>query len=265
MSLRSSPSLSNPSIYLANPNPKPSNPLIPTHDPQLTRLRIPRLSLRVSIISDGRNSCSLSSEAQPHTLKLTPYLVYHLVTPTVFFFSLGICAFSAAATTQISPVNVVNCETVIEEKSAPENVDVGKSENVESIEDKEMIAEFEKWKSKTYALTVPLRIVALRGSVPPLWVKDFTRSQGRRARLRPEFRGSLEDIFSELCKKGNINWRSALAADIITLGDSWLNFAISKSLIEPIPGVENQDWFRDLSDKWKVRNKDVSVYFLIFA
>lgn len=43
--------------------------------------------------------------------------------------------------------------------------DVGEDEN------EELKAAFESYKSKTYALTVPLRIVALRNSVPPLWIK----------------------------------------------------------------------------------------------
>lgn len=38
-------------------------------------------------------------------------------------------------------------------------------------DDEEMKAAFEKWKSKSFALTVPLRIVSLRGSIPPSWIK----------------------------------------------------------------------------------------------
>jgi len=38
-------------------------------------------------------------------------------------------------------------------------------------EDEEMKKAFEKWKSKTFSLTVPLRVVSLRGSVPPSWIK----------------------------------------------------------------------------------------------
>lgn len=75
-------------------------------------------------------------------------------------------------------------------------------------------------------------------------------------RFRPEFRRSIKDIFEELSnpfKKGKIVPKSAVAADLVTLGDSWLSFAIGKGLIEPISGAENQDWFRDLSYKWKVR------------
>lgn len=37
--------------------------------------------------------------------------------------------------------------------------------------DKELEASFNAWKSKTYALTVPLKVVALRGSIPPSWIK----------------------------------------------------------------------------------------------
>lgn len=48
---------------------------------------------------------------------------------------------------------------------------VGNSENVEDIDDEEIQAAFEKWKSKTYALTVPLRVVSLSNSFPPVWLK----------------------------------------------------------------------------------------------
>lgn len=78
------------------------------------------------------------------------------------------------------------------------------------------------------------------------------------------FRGSLQEIFSELCSassKGNIGPKSAIAADIVTVGDSWLDLAIGKGIIEPVQGVEDQDWFRGLSYKWKVRiQKHVAPY-----
>lgn len=44
------------------------------------------------------------------------------------------------------------------------------------FEDEETRAAFESWKSRTYSLTVPLRIVALRSSVPPLWIKVYILS-----------------------------------------------------------------------------------------
>lgn len=86
-------------------------------------------------------------------------------------------------------------------------------------------------------------------------------------KFRPEFRRSLKDIFQELddpFKKGKIVPKSAVAADLVTLGDSWLDFAISKGLIEPIEGAEDQDWFQDLSYKWKVRMQ-ISVVILCYC
>ncbi|KAJ9537447.1 hypothetical protein OSB04_030180 [Centaurea solstitialis] len=136
-----------------------------------------------------------------------------------------------------------------------ENQSIEDSTDVEEYEDEEVKAAFENYKSKTYALTVPLRIVALRNSVPPLWIKNFIQSQGRRVKFRLEFRGTLEDIFSELSTtigEGKVSSKSAGAADIVSLGDTWVNSTISKKLIEPIQGVDDQDWFCRLSDKWKV-------------
>lgn len=122
-------------------------------------------------------------------------------------------------------------------------------------EDKELnAAEFENWKLKTFALSVPLRIVALRGSVPPSWIKDFIQSQGRRLRFRVKYLGSLENIFSDISasfNKHNIGPVSTVASDIVSVGDSWLSFAIKNAIIEPVRGVEEQDWFKGLSDKWK--------------
>jgi hypothetical protein len=51
--------------------------------------------------------------------------------------------------------------------------DARKLDDNESIDivDKELEESFNAWKSKTYALTVPLKVVALRGSIPPSWIK----------------------------------------------------------------------------------------------
>ncbi|KAK9193355.1 hypothetical protein WN944_004052 [Citrus x changshan-huyou] len=35
---------------------------------------------------------------------------------------------------------------------------------------------------------------------------------------------------------------SYMAADLVSVGDSWLSFAIKKRLIEPIAGAEDLDW-----------------------
>jgi len=53
--------------------------------------------------------------------------------------------------------------------------------------------------------------------------------------------------------KGKADPKSAAVADIVTVGDSWLNLAINKAMIEPIQAVEKQDWFKSLPEKWKVR------------
>lgn len=69
------------------------------------------------------------------------------------------------------------------------------------------------------------------------------------------FNGSLESIFSDLSVpigKSKVKSSSIMVADVVSIGDSWLNFAIKKALIEPIQDVEDQEWFNNLSTKWKV-------------
>jgi hypothetical protein len=46
-----------------------------------------------------------------------------------------------------------------------------------------------------------------------------------------------------------------MAADVVSLGDSWLGYAICKELLEPVKNAEEQDWFRRLSDRWNVRSE----------
>lgn len=124
----------------------------------------------------------------------------------------------------------------------------------QKFENEEFRTAFENFKAKTFALTVPLRIVALRGSIPPSWIKDFIQVQGRRLKLTCEFRANLESIFSDLSsavKKGSLDNKSAMTADIVSIGDSWLSSAIAGALIEPIQHVEEQDWFKSLGGKWK--------------
>ncbi|XP_048559017.1 uncharacterized protein LOC125539572 [Triticum urartu] len=121
--------------------------------------------------------------------------------------------------------------------------------------DEEWEAALQQWKSKTYALSVPLRVVALRGSFPPAWIKDFVEAQGKRLKFSPEFRPSIDALFSELSKcvdKGQVQPKSAMAADVVSIGDSWLGYTIRKGLVEPISNAEEQDWYRSLSDRWKV-------------
>lgn len=131
----------------------------------------------------------------------------------------------------------------------------GISEKLEFPENEELTKEFEKWRAKPYALTVPLRIAALRGSVPPAWIKDFMQAQGKRMKLRVEFQGSLRGIISELASallKERLSPQSIMAADLVTVGDSWLDLAICGDMIEPIKNPEQQEWFNRLNNRWKV-------------
>lgn len=71
-----------------------------------------------------------------------------------------------------------------------------------------------------------------------------------------QFRGTLEAIYSELMRsssKVSTSPKSAITADLITIGDSWLDLAIGNAIVEPIQNAEDQDWFRGLAEKWKVK------------
>lgn len=101
-----------------------------------------------------------------------------------------------------------------------------------------------------------------------LVIKDFVRSQGRRLKFQLKSQGSVEGIFSDLSvpfDKGNVGPSSVVAADMISVGDSWLSYAIKKAMIQSIDGVENQDWFKALSSSWKVRKKLFSYVFLFLC
>ncbi|KAG6493075.1 hypothetical protein ZIOFF_048051 [Zingiber officinale] len=180
------------------------------------------------------------------TLRRHSVLVVHLAASAACL--IGFCARPCAlASVILAPPTAL--AVPVHEMGNPDTV----VEN--TTEDEELLAALEAWKSKTYALTVPLKIVSLRGSLPPSWIKDFIQAQGRRLKLSIEYRGGFESIFSDLAAvsdKGHLQPKSAMAADIIAIGDSWLNFAIAKDLIVPIKHIEEQDWFKTLSDKWKV-------------
>ncbi|KAB5564325.1 hypothetical protein DKX38_004379 [Salix brachista] len=205
----------------------------------------------------GHRTISLHSPARPTKSSQHPFTWLKIAaTSAVLFFGLNIQVCLAASSPSL-PANTIvaaqeeSTETQDDDRGVERNAD-----NVQMNEDKELKgAEFENWKLKTFALSVPLRIVALRGSVPPSWIKDFIQSQGKRLRFRVKYLGSLENIFSDISasfNKHNISPVSTVASDIVSVGDSWLSFAIKNALIEPVRGVEEQDWFKGLSDKWKV-------------
>ncbi|XP_077244726.1 putrescine-binding periplasmic protein-like protein isoform X2 [Tasmannia lanceolata] len=245
--------LSNPRPHFLNPNPSLVSRFSSSPRPLCLELLYRnkggwnfRCSALVS--SHHRNSTPSSSEI--------PQLL-HVAASAIFLLSFG-----ARACTALPLIPPATCQSLPDKLG--ENLDdgfhpvdpksghqiVGKFENTE---DKELKVAFEAWKSKTYALTVPLRIVALRGSIPPSW--DFMKIQGRRLKLQAEYRGNLKDIFSDLslaAKEGRLEPKSAMAADIATMGDSWLSLAVNEGTIEPIHDVEGQDWFNSLNEKWKV-------------
>ncbi|KAJ4953337.1 hypothetical protein NE237_030169 [Protea cynaroides] len=204
--------------------------------------------------------------SRSETLKLHPVLLQLAASVIIFVgFSARACTGKPGQIPNVTaPVSKAVQEERIGGRAHDENNSVelnsddhgmGKVDVLGNIQDKELKAALEIWKTKTYALTVPLRVVALRGSVPPSWLKDFMQAQGRRLRLRVEFRGNLVDIFSDLSvasTKRNFEPKSAMAADIITVGDSWLSSAIKQGLLEPIKNIQGQDCFKCLSDKWKV-------------
>lgn len=80
-------------------------------------------------------------------------------------------------------------------------------------------------------------------------------SQGKNAKLSAEFKGSLSDILAELAvsmENSQITPKSAMAADLVTVGDSWLATAVQGGLLDPIRNAEQFDWFNRLHPKWQV-------------
>ncbi|KAH6556131.1 hypothetical protein KP509_1Z202600 [Ceratopteris richardii] len=52
-------------------------------------------------------------------------------------------------------------------------------------------------------------------------------------------------------KKKDAKPDSILCSDLVTIGDSWLQLAISDGLIQPIKDAESQEWFNKLGANWK--------------
>ncbi|XP_065879226.1 uncharacterized protein [Euphorbia lathyris] len=216
----------------------------------------------------GRHNLLIRSSANPASSQ--DPLPYIRVATTSTILLLGIsfgvwqAGAAASASTSLHHALAAKSPKIIVSRDDDNDVD-GNLKNMGSFEDEKLNSAFEAWKSKTYALSVPLRIVALRGSIPPSWVKDFMQSQGKRVKLRTKFPESLDNIFSDVSmsfNKKKVGPASVIAADLVSIGDSWLNFAIKKAVIEPIGGIEYQDWFKGLSEKWKVylrRNSEGNI------
>lgn len=111
-------------------------------------------------------------------------------------------------------------------------------------------------------LDVQLRVVSLQSTFPKEWTGDFKRVLGPEAKVTFGMRPQLESIYREM--GGSVSRgparvssnqttpkpKSAARADAVTVGDSWLQYCISESLISPFPGAENASWFRRLDPAW---------------
>lgn len=85
--------------------------------------------------------------------------------------------------------------------------------------------------------------------------QEFLGSQGKRVKLTAEFQGSLKSIFSDLSstlESKKLTPRSAMAADLVTIGDSWLSKAVEGGLLRPIDHAEQFEWYQRLGPKWQV-------------
>ncbi|XP_048131759.1 uncharacterized protein LOC115728990 isoform X2 [Rhodamnia argentea] len=232
--------------------------------PKNRPLSLPRLRHRLGLQGRRRSARSLCSRHR--SLGLRPESprpnAFESLGCAAVFLALGFGFGFASVALSLPPVALASdshTSTSVhqEESQTPdgagdEEQERGRKVVAKEEEDKELEEAFERWKSKSYALTVPLRVVALRGSVPPPWVKEFMQSQGKRARLQLKLRESLDAIFSDVSTafaKGNVKPTSTAAADVVTIGDSWLDLAIKTGLIEPIEGAEDQDWFSGLNEK----------------
>jgi len=113
-------------------------------------------------------------------------------------------------------------------------------------------------------LSIPLRLVSLRGSVPAEAVAGFKAALGKRGGgvvLQPK--PQLETIFTELSTPEKGGPKSAATADGVSLGDEWLAAAVSRGLVAPLPGAAAAAWWGRLHPSWRRlvrRAPDGSLY-----
>lgn len=152
--------LLHPYSHFANPNPNPNpNPALSPllfHFPTKAPILYPRLKLP---------SCRNPTVRATTTCGEEPLVWLRVVAASAVFF-LGLrVPVCFAASTPLLPSIVSDTQTAQKEEHAATPGTVGR------LEDEELKAAFETWKSKTFALSVPLTIVALRASIPPPWIK----------------------------------------------------------------------------------------------
>lgn len=88
-----------------------------------------------------------------------------------------------------------------------------------------------------------MRALALRGSVPQQWVSDFKTAFEGYGFVSLSFKTDLAEVWKEL--EGQGKSRKKTTVDVVSVGDSWLQLAILKGLIQPIDNVERyRYWVR---------------------
>ncbi|KAH9687655.1 spermidine/putrescine-binding periplasmic protein [Citrus sinensis] len=196
-----------------------SSPLLLTPDlnrsDSLSRLSYPTPRLRVSdkqcsikTIRLSRTHINPTAHNDRQPLHLHYKLPLQLASSSVLLF-LGFGArICSAGPTQLPLTPAVNQQDQLLDQ------------DTEQKEDEKLNQEFENWKWKTYALTVPLRVVSLQNSVPQSWVKDFMRSQGKRLKFQMNLCASIDGIVNNLSTPFNkVKAKSAsyMAADLVYL------------------------------------------------
>jgi spermidine/putrescine-binding protein len=98
-----------------------------------------------------------------------------------------------------------------------------------------------------YAFDVPLRVAALRQSFPSSASNEFARTQGSNVKFKLSTTASVAETYASLANYG----KKTRDCDACTLGDEWLQPAIERGLIMPIPNAETSEWFKALPPVWK--------------
>lgn len=95
-----------------------------------------------------------------------------------------------------------------------------------------------------------MRVTASRGSVPQQWVADFQTALEGYGVVAMTQRAQLADIYAELAGNKATKGKPT-TVDAVTLGDAWLQRAITAGLIQPIPNARQYRWWSRLSPRWQ--------------
>lgn len=93
-----------------------------------------------------------------------------------------------------------------------------------------------------------IRIVALRNSVPQQWLVDFKTALEGFGIPSVTFKADLKEIWKELEGDGK---QKKTTADVVTVGDAWLQYGIDRNLIQPVENPERYRYWDALNWKWR--------------